>query len=237
MFDFNGKKLKDGTLLLCKEWAGDYFTTGKLYEIMNEVVTANNGETFPSFYSQHEFFKVVKNKDKQKYKLKQFEKDINLFNARCGNKTATKDISLQETIDIVLPQAKVILEEVKELVAACENKDEMELKDGVVDILVTSLRLISLLKDRYDIMGDCQLVMENNHLKYTADYEKALEWRNAYEGEFVLSENTVNGVYYYCLKDGNGKIRKWPDFPKVVLSPLTQSQTQLPPHSNTIIAV
>ena len=52
-----------------------------------------------------------------------------------------------------MPQAKVILEESKELVAALEAKDENEIKDGIADVLFTSLRLVSLLGDKYDVLG------------------------------------------------------------------------------------
>lgn len=152
------------------------------------------------------------------YSLKKFEKDIRKFNERCGNVDCTPEMSLNETCNVVLPQAKVILEEAKELLKACEEQDEQEIIDGSIDILVTSLRLLSLLGKRYDLMKAAELVMENNHLKYT----KGVMLGETYskfkvDGTCIISTE-VNGVTYYCLKDQNGKIRKWEGFPKVELN-------------------
>lgn len=151
------------------------------------------------------------------YTLKKFEKDIRKFNERCGNVDCTPEMSLAETCSAVLPQAKVIVEEAKELLKACEEQDEQELIDGAVDVLVTSLRLISLLGKRYDLMKAAQLVMENNHLKYTDDLFLADRWRQGVEGTIVVDTQTNKGAYH-CLKDQNGKIRKWTGFPKVELN-------------------
>lgn len=157
------------------------------------------------------------NPDKS-YPLKKFEKDIRKFNERCGNVDCTPEMSLAETCESVLPQAKVILEESKELLKACEEQNEQELIDGVVDILVTSLRLLSLLGKRYDLMKAAELVMENNHLKYTKDIEQAEQWLVASQPDIYGATSEVGGKDYYYLKDLNGKIRKWPGFPKVELN-------------------
>lgn len=151
------------------------------------------------------------------YSLKKFEKDIRKFNERCGNVDCTPEMSLAEACSTVLPQAKVILEEAKELLKACEEQDEQELIDGAVDVLVTSLRLLSLLGKRYDLMKAAQLVMENNHLKYTDDRILAVQWKQGVGDVKVVDTQTNKGTYH-CLKDQNGKIRKWPGFPKVELN-------------------
>ncbi len=154
----------------------------------------------------------------KKYKLKHFEKDVRQWNERCGNVVATKEMSLEETCAVVLPQAKVILEEAKELLKVCEEKNELELLDGAVDVLVTSLRLISLLGERYDILAAAQEVMKNNHLKYTEHVEVVTHdpnW-NVEGTEVVCTE--VDGKEYLCLKDVNGKVRKPHNLPKVGLS-------------------
>lgn len=155
------------------------------------------------------------------YSLKKFEKDIRKFNERCGNVDCTPEMSLAETCSAVLPQAKVILEEAKELLKACEEQDEQELIDGAVDTCVTTLRLLSLLGKRYDLMKAVQLVMENNHLKYTTDVMLANKWAMKLDGSwsgFSIITTEVKGTPYYCLKDLNGKIRKWEGFPKVELN-------------------
>lgn len=152
------------------------------------------------------------------YSLKKFEKDIRKFNERCGNVDCTPEMSLAETCSAVLPQAKVILEEAKELLKACEEQDEQELIDGAVDTCVTTLRLLSLLGKRYDLMKAAELVMENNHLKYTKDIEQAEQWVVASPPDIYGESSKSGGKNYYYLKDLNGKIRKWPGFPKVELN-------------------
>lgn len=152
------------------------------------------------------------------YTLKKFEKDIRKFNERCGNVDCTPEMSLAETCSTVLPQAKVILEEAKELLKACEEQNEQELLDGSIDVLVTSLRLISLLGKRYDLMKAAELVMENNHLKYTDDVKLLEKWVVASPPDIYGESSKSGGKNYYYLKDLNGKIRKWPGFPKVELN-------------------
>ena len=152
------------------------------------------------------------------YSLKKFEKDIRKFNERCGNVDCTPEMSLAETCSTVLPQAKVILEEAKELLKACEEQDEQEILDGSIDVLVTSLRLLSLLGKRYDLMKAAELVMENNHLKYTDDVKLLEQWVVASPPDIYGESSESSGKKYYYLKDLNGKIRKWPGFPKVELN-------------------
>ncbi len=149
---------------------------------------------------------------------KKLEKRVKQWNARCGNTSCTKDSTLEEVVSYTLPQAKVILEEVKELLAALEDRDETEIKDGVVDVLFTSLRLVSLLKNKYDIFGMAEKVCDNNDLKYTTNEVEICE-HDKWDVEGTdICEATVEGVKYYCLKDENGKVRKWKGFPKVELS-------------------
>lgn len=151
------------------------------------------------------------------YSLKKFEKDIRKFNGRCGNVDCTPEMSLAETCTVVLPQAKVILEEAKELLKACEEQNEQEILDGSIDVLVTSLRLLSLLGKRYDLMKAAELIMENNHLKYTDDVKLLEQWVVASPPDIYGESSESGGKKYYYLKDLNGKIRKWTGFPKVEL--------------------
>ena len=150
------------------------------------------------------------------YSLKKFEKDIRKFNERCGNVDCTPEMSLDEVCSATLPQAKVILEEAKELLKACEENNEQELIDGAVDTCVTALRLLSLLGKRYDLMRAAGMVMENNHLKYTDDLLLVQSWLAG--TTYKMSSTNAKGGKYYCMKDDNGKIRKWDGFPKVELN-------------------
>lgn len=187
------------------------FKKGKVYIVtgLDESILFVN-EKLRAFMSRFE------HTNESSYSLKKFEKDIRKFNERCGNVDCTPEMSLQETCSVVLPQAKVIVEEAKELLKACEENNEQELIDGAVDCLVTSLRLLSLLGKKYDLMKAAQLVMENNHLKYTDDLLLVQSWLAG--TTYKMSSTVVKDVKYYCMKDDNGKIRKWDGFPKVELN-------------------
>jgi len=163
-----------------------------------------------------DFIESVRNKPT--YDIEDFEKDIELFNIRCGNINLAPEDPLNKVCSVLKSQALLILEEVEETVRACENKDEQEMVDGVQDILVTSLRLLSLLGKRYDLMKAAELVMENNHLKYTDDVKLLEQWVVASPPDIYGESSESGGKKYYYLKDLNGKIRKWPGFPKVELN-------------------
>lgn len=197
---------------------GKKYTVTRIMEANNEnegyILTLDNGNTARVYQSRFDLAKTAK----EQYKLKHFEKDIRTFNERCGNKVATKEMSLAEAIQVILPQAKVIREEANELLHACETENEQEILDGAVDTLVTSLRLISLLKERYDVMPACKDVMENNHLKYTEDSDKAADWLQVFGENNKLVKTTIDDKEYHCIKNEHGKIMKWDGFPKVDLS-------------------
>lgn len=150
-----------------------------------------------------------------------FEVEISFFNAACGNSPVTKRDTLDITCKAALQQGKIILEEVKEFIKAAEEKDEEELKDGIIDILYTSLWLVSLFKQRYDIEAGMDAIAENNNLKFTDDELLAAEWLRNQPENIKVSKSVVPGWYdevFYCLKDENGKVKKWAGFPKVDLS-------------------
>ena len=66
-----------------------------------------------------------------------------------------------------------------------------------------------------------QRVAVNNSSKFTADKEQAQRWAAAMP-EYQLSDVVVDGVVYWCLKDGSGKIRKHCDYVSVDLSDLVE---------------
>ena len=153
--------------------------------------------------------------------IEQTEQRIKQWNERCGNTPCNNQDTLDDVVRKVIPQAKVILEESKELIVALEAKDEVEIKDGIADVLFTSLRLVSLLGDKYDVLGMLNAVCDNNDLKYTTNqvdfFAAGGVWDKLSDG--CKNEVTeIDGVTYYCLKNENGKVVKPKDFPKVDLS-------------------
>ena len=150
--------------------------------------------------------------------IEQIEQRIKQWNERCGNIHCNKQDTLEDIVRKVIPQAKVILEEAKELVAALDVKDENDIKDGIADVLFTSLRLVSLLGDKYDVLGMLNAVCDNNDLKYTTDYGAFVTTEKWWNADTFDIATVVDGVTYYCLKNENGKVVKPKDFPKVDLS-------------------
>ena len=153
--------------------------------------------------------------------IEQIEQRIKQWNERCGNTPCNNQDTLEDVVRKVIPQAKVILEESKELVTALEAKDEIEIKDGIADVLFTSLRLVSLLGDKYDVLGMLNAVCDNNDLKYTTNqvdfFAAGGAWDKLSDG--CKNEVTeIDGVAYYCLKNENGKVVKPKGFPRVDLS-------------------
>lgn len=153
--------------------------------------------------------------------IEQIEQRIKQWNERCGNTPCNKQDTLDDVVRKVVPQAKVILEEAKELVAALEAKDENEIKDGIADVLFTSLRLVSLLGDKYNVLGMLNAVCDNNDLKYTTNqvdfFAAGGVWDKFSDGcKYEVTQ--IDDVTYYCLKNENGKVVKPKDFPKVDLS-------------------
>lgn len=153
--------------------------------------------------------------------IEQIEQRIKQWNERCGNTSCNEQDTLDDVVRKVMPQAKVILEEAKELVFALEAKDENEIKDGIADVLFTSLRLVSLLGDKYDVLGMLNAVCDNNDLKYTTDqvdfFTAGGIWDKLSDGcKYEVTQ--IDGITYYCLKNENGKVVKPKDFPKVDLS-------------------
>lgn len=162
----------------------------------------------------------------RQYDLNEFSEDIAHFNSACGVKSYDTEDSLEDVCKGVLRQYNIIQEEVEELKHAAETLDEVSLKDAVVDVLFTSLRLVSLLEGRYNIMAGCHAVAENNALKYSDDDGLVNEWKKQKELKgiecevvgTVLTEPNGWHEHYFCIKNKNGKVLKYENFPKVDLS-------------------
>lgn len=74
------------------------------------------------------------------------------------------------------------------------------------------------------IIKATDLVVENNMLKFTTDKEDFDKWKAPAKEALTPSEQTVDGVTYYCLVNENGKVRKRKGFPTVDLSGLVEEQ-------------
>ena len=78
---------------------------------------------------------------------------------------------------------------------------------------------VGQLFDEATVLEAMQRVAVNNASKFTAVKEQAQRWKLAMP-EYELSDVTVDGVVYWCLKDENAKIRKNCDYVSVDLSDL-----------------
>ena len=181
------------------------------------------------------------------YTQEQFDQDVAFFNQACGRTIPTT----QEEFDReVLMQQRLVQEESTETMMALINDDGVELLDGLIDMHYTMSWLTHILSKCVDkgfmvsqflnIWLDClpvseigvlfeehvvleamQRVAVNNASKFTAVKEQAERWKLAMP-ECQLSDVTVDGVVYWCLKDENAKIRKNCDYVSVDLSDLVE---------------
>lgn len=74
------------------------------------------------------------------------------------------------------------------------------------------------------IIKATDLVVENNMLKFTTDKEAFDKWKAPVKENLTSSEQTVDGVTYYCLVNESGKVRKRKGFPTVELEGLVEEQ-------------
>ena len=179
------------------------------------------------------------------YSQEQFDKDVAFFNHCCGRSIPTT----QEEFDReVVQQQRLVQEESTETMIALIENDVVGILDGLVDTLFTTSWLVHILKECQDkgfvvsqllntwlncipinevgqlfdeatVLEASQRVAVNNVSKFTTDYSVAQRWAAAMP-EYELSDVTVDGVVYFCLKDAAGKIRKHCDYVSVDLSDL-----------------
>ena len=179
------------------------------------------------------------------YTQEQFDQDVSFFNRCCGRTIPTT----QEEFDReVLMQQRLVQEESTETMIALIENDVIEILDGLVDTLFTTSWLVHILKECQDkgfvvsqllntwlncipvnevgqlfdeatVLEAMRRVVVNNSSKFTAVKEQAQRWKLAMP-KYQLSEVVVDGVVYFCLRDGAGKIRKNCDYVSVDLSDL-----------------
>ena len=99
-------------------------------------------------------------------------KDIKDFTDKCYlfNKVAGKDNLFDK--QSIQEQVNLIKEEVDETQEGLDNNDLMELADGAIDVLVTTLGLIQKLEALgIDMNKAASIIAENNLSKFTKDYQ------------------------------------------------------------------
>lgn len=116
-------------------------------------------------------------KGKQRVRNEQLIKSFNSiekFNKLIGNKHSYKS---------VLNQLQRVHEELNETLSAIDKKNNVELLDGVCDLLVVNLGLVAKMEALgYDVFSALNEVCENNLSKFTAEQALAQHTKNHYEG-------------------------------------------------------
>ena len=66
---------------------------------------------------------------------------------------------------------------------------------------------------------NAELILENNRMKYTDDYEKMLTWKENMQDGCQIRTTTIDGKDWYCIiRTEDGKIMKSFDFVPVTLN-------------------
>lgn len=146
-------------------------------------------------------------------------KSVTDWNLKCGN-TPAKPYS-KEYWERLKCQAKCLVEEVNELVAAIDAEDAVETLDAQCDIDYVLGGLIFM--SQHDHEEALKLVCENNDHKFTDDYTEALKRLADIEkrtGEYCkVVGSMVDGKEYYCVKRvSDGKVMKQSNLPPLNIS-------------------
>ncbi|WBF81406.1 hypothetical protein HNDCFFNB_00109 [Citrobacter phage BSwM KMM2] len=140
------------------------------------------------------------------------------WNLRCGNNP--KEPYSTEYWESLKSQSLCMLEEARELVAAVEAKDPVETLDAQADLQYVLDGLIFLTQHDHD--GAIKAVCENNNLKYTDDYQEAVQRMFDIEkrtgDECYLRQSIIEGKEWFAIiRKSDGKIMKQSNLPKVQL--------------------
>lgn len=142
------------------------------------------------------------------------------FNQKVGNKFHEYD-----TLDYwraMESQSHLMVEESSEGVEAAKVNDAVESLDALCDeFFVWAWKAAMLEQSGFDIEGAIQAVCDNNATKYFDSYYLAVESKEMLEDKFdeemFIDTSVVNGVPFYCVKKGNGKVMKPVGFKAVSL--------------------
>lgn len=136
---------------------------------------------------------------------------ITKFNVIVGNPPKTIDNTQQEIWDQLELQARLVLEEAKEMYEAVRNKDIVEVLDGSVDVWYLREYMDDILKSLgVDVTKAKYEVCYNNDQKYTTSSDLAMNtWaefaKQGKPSEVVSVE--YDGTTYYIVKI-DGKVQK-----------------------------
>lgn len=157
------------------------------------------------------------------YGMDEFYSEVNAFNYLKGwNENA--DYSPAVMPQLIEGQLERIQEELKETFKAHSEKDDVEILDGAVDILVTAVGLVQLLaRTETDVFGAMREVARNNLMKFTEVLSKAEETRDHYKAkgedcEVHVAYTDDKGSVYAVLRKSDGKLLKPVNHPRVELS-------------------
>lgn len=159
-----------------------------------------------------------------KYDMNEFYNDVNAFNYLKGGWNENVDYSPTVMSQLIEGQLERIQEELEETFKAHSEKDDVEILDGAVDILVTAVGLVQLLaRTETDVFGAMREVARNNLMKFTVDASKAEETRDYYKSKgedcdvhIVYTDD--RGSIYAVLRKSDCKLLKPVNHPRVELS-------------------
>lgn len=160
--------------------------------------------------------------------------DVVDFNAKAGNSldNVTYDdlfnqtkITLEECNELMvaagtftaLRDGKITLEQVYEVTGKQSYDAELEILDGLCDVLVTALQAVAQLEALgFNVADAFDRVMTNNNTKIFDDHQEAtqaaIKLQEHLKEPISLQEETYEGVKYWTMRDVNNKIRKPVDF-------------------------
>jgi uncharacterized protein YkuJ len=137
------------------------------------------------------------------YTFDDFKIDVYAFNEIAGKDKAASHLDLCK-------QFKLVVEELKELSDGLNENNPVEVLDGVVDVLVTSLGLLQKLEALgFNAQRALFDTAENNLSKYPTDEAVAIETAKNFESEGITVNVTYNIAYdMFVIKDLQDKVRK-----------------------------
>lgn len=142
---------------------------------------------------------------------------VSQWNMNCNNKPyQTGSEAWKKSL---INQLKRLDEEMKETIKALEDKDIVEVLDGLVDLKVVLDGAFFL--SNLPIEEAFEEVMDNNDLKYTTDYGEAYDALEHHGIEHFNIQEAVSKdgtIFYSVHRNSDNKICKLLDHPRVDLT-------------------
>lgn len=138
---------------------------------------------------------------------------VDKFNYIVGNPPKGYEGTEEEVWEQLERQARLVLEEAKEMLEAVELRDMVEVLDGHLDVEYTNSYINTLLEAcGVDTVTGKDEVISNNEMKYTTNIGLALHSSDKYNARGVHTEvegEDYQGSTYYCVKRiKDGKVMK-----------------------------